>query len=255
LPQPEAIAILRRQISVEVDQTDSGSESQNDAPTIITLDDLASEEQMIDLLHDIGGAEPRPRDEIRGWEELRQQIKEDLKRAHKNSKSLTCTNQLLILRNFATLHLKGVQRIAMSEEITRQWDEGVSTHFTHQVRFLVHHYQLFEQLPVEKRGGDRGWSMLNNEKVQAVARTYLFEQRIGDVTPQTFHRALNERILPSLGYSLKSELSERTARRWLLKLGWRRKELKKGVYMDGHERSDVVEYRNKVFLTLMAKYE
>ena len=97
--------------------------------------------------------------------------------------------------------------------------------------------------------------MLNDEKVQAAARTYLFEQRIGDVTPQTFRHALNKRILPSLGYSLKSKLSERTAWRWLLKLGWRRKELKKGVYMDSHERSDVVEYCNKVFLTLMAKYE
>ena len=114
---------------MEVDQTDSGSESQNDALTIIALDDLASEEQMIDLLHDIGGAKPRLSNEIRGWEELRQQIKEDLKRAHKNSKSLTRTNQLLILRNFATLHLKGVQRMAASKEIVQQWDEGVSIHF------------------------------------------------------------------------------------------------------------------------------
>jgi len=31
--------------------------------------------------------------------------------------------------------------------------------------------------------------------------------------------------------------------------------VKKGVYMDGHERPDVVEYRNNVFLPLMASFE
>jgi hypothetical protein len=63
-------------------------------------------------------------------------------------------------------------------------------------------------------------------------------------------------ILPSLGHQLRGTgLSSRTARRWLYKLGWRRTELKKGVYMDGHKRPDVVEYRNTVFLPLMASLE
>jgi hypothetical protein len=30
--------------------------------------------------------------------------------------------------------------------------------------------------------------------------------------------------------------------------------MKKGVYMDGHERPDVVKYRNEVFLPLMKEY-
>ena len=50
-------------------------------------------------------------------------------------------------------------------------------------------------------------------------------------------------------------ISERTARRWLIKLGWRRTVVQKGVYMDGHERSDVVEYRNNVFLPAIARFE
>ena len=40
----------------------------------------------------------------------------------------------------------------------------------------------------------------------------------------------------------------RTARRWLASLGFEWKEFKKGVYIDGHERSDVVAYRNSEFL-------
>jgi hypothetical protein len=31
--------------------------------------------------------------------------------------------------------------------------------------------------------------------------------------------------------------------------------MKKGVYMDGHEMPDIVEYRNSEFLLLMASYE
>ncbi|KAF8243258.1 hypothetical protein K440DRAFT_530788, partial [Wilcoxina mikolae CBS 423.85] len=42
-------------------------------------------------------------------------------------------------------------------------------------------------------------------------------------------------------------ISLRTARRWLHKLGWIWSRDRKG-YVDGHEREDVVEYREKVFL-------
>jgi hypothetical protein len=77
---------------------------------------------------------------------------------------------------------------------------------------------------------------------------------MSEVTPRRFHHALKE-ILPTLGFTIRSGLSERMAQRWLLTLGWRHTRVKKGVYMDDHERPDVVEYRNNVFLPLMASYE
>jgi hypothetical protein len=39
--------------------------------------------------------------------------------------------------------------------------------------------------------------------------------------------------------------STRTAIRWLNKLGFLHSKFTKGVYVDGHERDDVVEYRKK----------
>jgi hypothetical protein len=45
-----------------------------------------------------------------------------------------------------------------------------------------------------------------------------------------------------------------TARRWLAKMGYRWKRNHKGQYVDGHERSDVVDYRQNVFLPAMAEY-
>jgi hypothetical protein len=41
----------------------------------------------------------------------------------------------------------------------------------------------------------------------------------------------------------KLSISVRTALRWLEKLGWTYGKLKHGMYLDGHKRSDVVEYR------------
>ncbi len=164
-------------------------------------------------------------------------------------------NQLAILRNFATLCIKGVRRIAASEEIVQQWHEGSGIHFAHQIRFVAHHYQLFEQLPAEKRGRDRGRSLLDDEEIQVAARTHLSSLPMGEVTPKWFHHTLYERILLSLGWMLGKLLSERTVRRWLIKLGWRRTMLRKGVYMDGHERPDVVQYRVNTFLPLMALQE
>jgi hypothetical protein len=77
---------------------------------------------------------------------------------------------------------------------------------------------------------------------------------MGEVTPKHFYCMLNEHILPSLGYPLKSDLSECTAQQWLMRLGWRNKLLRKGVYMDGHERQDMVKYHNETFLPKMALY-
>jgi len=59
-------------------------------------------------------------------------------------------------------------------------------------------------------------------------------------------KQVNTVIIPSLGLDLNGQkISESTAQRWLAKLGYELKEVKKGVYVDGHEREDVVAYRQK----------
>jgi hypothetical protein len=77
----------------------------------------------------------------------------------------------------------------------------------------------------------------------------------GKITPKKLQVAVNTEILPDLGITPKRPIGTRTARRWLIKLGWRYTQVKKGVYMDGHERADVVKYRQEVFLPLMAQFE
>jgi hypothetical protein len=45
-----------------------------------------------------------------------------------------------------------------------------------------------------------------------------------------------------------NRIRARTARRWLEKLGFKYGTVRKGVYIDGHERPDVVSYRKDVFI-------
>ena len=213
------------------------------------------EEDNVDIFIEASGCEPKAKEDIRGWGDLRVQIKANLEAAHKHHDPLTQINKLLVLRNFATLRIRGEGRIDASIQVAKQWQDGVGTNFARRIRFLARHYQLFEQLPPENRGKYTNRSLLSDKQVQTAARMYLTSLPTGEVTPSRFHRMLNEHIPPSLGYNLRTGLSERTARRWLVNLGWRNKLLRKGVYMDGHERPDVVEYRKSIFLPLMASYQ
>ena len=52
----------------------------------------------------------------------------------------------------------------------------------------------------------------------------------------------------------KASISVNTALRWVKKLGWTYGKLKNGMYLDGHERLDVVEYR-KDFVEWWMGYE
>jgi len=101
---------------------------------------------------------------------------------------------------------------------------------------------------------------LNSYKLAQFVAKYLKENR-----PET-HRSTPEEIdrsIQSVGicdaedpveYRKKSGIRSRTARKWLNKLGYNWKEVKKGVFIDGHERGDVVADRVK-FLQRMKELE
>lgn len=165
-------------------------------------------------------------------------------------------NQYQLLRQFATLRIKGWKRISASIHLAQSHHDGDGVYFASRVRTLARYFQKHGELPPERRGGYRkGTCYLDDESVHRAARSWLQSQKCGSVTATGFCRALNNIILPDLGIALKAPLSNRTARRWMHRLGFRQAVLRKGVYMDGHERPDVVKYRETVFLPAMAQYE
>ncbi|KAI0285598.1 hypothetical protein BC826DRAFT_918689, partial [Russula brevipes] len=59
-------------------------------------------------------------------------------------------------------------------------------------------------------------------------------------------------MLTKLGRTKTISLA--TARRWMNKMGYRWRKTLKGQYFDGHERDDVIRYRQEKFLPQMAEY-
>jgi hypothetical protein len=242
----------------------SGSENRSEVSDSepVIVDPADHDEEVEDWEAELEEVVEGPKGHIRDWADLRTDIKKHLKK-HSKTLPLSRLNQLMIISNFATLRLKGLSRTQASIEIARQWHEGQGNWFARRVRALARHYQIFEKLPVEKRGGSgnsRSW--LHDESVKKLTLNWLTSQKTGDVTPRKLQHALNDKLFTELNITPKSPISERTARRWLIKLGWRQTVVRKGVYMAGHEREDVVDYWNKVFLPalkgfekLVAKYE
>ncbi|KAJ6561653.1 hypothetical protein B0H19DRAFT_1068406 [Mycena capillaripes] len=139
---------------------------------------------------------------IRSWHALREKIKGELQ---KQNLSLIKHNQLLILRNFATLRIKGLKRIAASLEIAHQWHEGNGNWFARRVRALAHHYQVFEELPADTRGGRaNAKSLLNDESVQTACLAWLKRQEVGSkslIHWESHPRDLSVNALPGAGLS------------------------------------------------------
>lgn len=63
------------------------------------------------------------------------------------------------------------------------------------------------------------------------------------MTPAKLRRYVNEFLFPSL--EIEDTIHESTAVRWLKKLGFTVSRVQKGVYVDGHERKDVVAARTE----------
>ncbi|GBB88135.1 hypothetical protein RclHR1_14660006 [Rhizophagus clarus] len=97
-------------------------------------------------------------------------------------------------------------------------------------------------------------SIIDNEDV--IERSLLFiREKGGKTTPKEYQTFVKEVLFSQLGIDeSKKSISIKTSCVWLKKLGLIPQSRKKGIYFDGHEREDVVEYR-KEFLDKILIYE
>jgi hypothetical protein len=97
-------------------------------------------------------------------------------------------------------------------------------------------------------------SVITDEHVKAILLEQLREMTDEDRTPENF-KILCEKTLFKEIPNAPNTISTKTAARWMKFLGFNPKLQTKGYYTDGHNRPDVTEYRDKVFLPIMAEYE
>ena len=70
------------------------------------------------------------------------------------------------------------------------------------------------------------------------------------MTVNTFKDHLNNVLIPSHCNGMLGTICQMTAARWLRKLGFTPRRHAKGIFFDGHDRADVVDYRKEYLLNL-----
>ncbi|KAA8895514.1 hypothetical protein FN846DRAFT_911693 [Sphaerosporella brunnea] len=123
------------------------------------------------------------------------------------------------------------------------------------------------QLAVKEYTAQAG-DKISAEGMRKVVERYLqdpenaFEQEDGRIVSRTFQdmeRVDTENIgrmrVQVRFRKVKKGLCVRTMERWLHWMGYTWKEVRKGIYKDGHEREDVVHDRQERFLPFMASVE
>jgi hypothetical protein len=91
------------------------------------------------------------------------------------------------------------------------------------------------------------------QMIPKVAKEYAKELAENEM-PRGLQKYVQIELFPRVQLQCKRGISLVTARRWLRSEGFRFISFKKEVYFDGHERADVVAYRQNVFLPEMEKH-
>ena len=122
------------------------------------------------------------------------------------------------------------------------------------LRKWIKAYLHSEKLPLHRYGTYKS-SILDDEDFRRDIQLHLTEiAKKGYIRAQDIvDYVATPKVQQKLGTKARG-IHVRTARRWLHKLSWRYRQKKKGMYIDGHERADVVEYR-KGFVERWREYE
>ena len=126
--------------------------------------------------------------------------------------------------------------------------QGHGISHARRIREWVLTYLRLGELPLHRLGQAK-WMPLEDEDIAREIKLQLTENvkgqylKASDVVEVVASMEIQE-IMRQKGIA-KPSISERTARRWLAGLGWRYGKLQNGMYVDGHEREDVVEYRRQ----------
>jgi hypothetical protein len=168
------------------------------------------------------------------------------------------------------------ERAAESQGFAARWGGRM-------VRQWVQVWIKSRELPKSNRGRHRKvFSLLDDPEVQIELRSYMRTnkwsmnpQKLSDFTknkllpdeakkymhhiietemPAGLKRYLEREMFPRIQMKVLKGISLRTARRWLHKEGFKYMAHKKGLYFDGHERDDIIDYRQNVFLPQMQEH-
>jgi hypothetical protein len=122
------------------------------------------------------------------------------------------------------------------------------------IRTWANQFVADETLPSSRRGKhQKVKSLLYDEDVHKLLVEYLRSKKC-DAGVKDFKKYIENEIFPLVGIEKETAITEKTARVWLNRLGWYHQKVRKDIYLDGHERPDVILAREK-FLEKISSFE
>ena len=162
----------------------------------------------------------------------------------------------LALEQYFTL-LKSPMRMVKASEIVsaRLYPNKGQNNHSRTIRRWAEYFLTHKKFPVHQQGCHiKTRSLINDEDIARECRLWLRVQIHDSITAHRFSQWIAKDLHLKAGLSSPVTVSESTATRWLHFLGMKYGAYKKGMYVDGHERADVVQYRTE-FLERMLEYE
>lgn len=161
-------------------------------------------------------------------------------------------NRLQLIIQYIHLRLAGYRCIDASQTIAVSIGKG--KYQARLIRAWTQNFVIYRLIPTSMRGKHQKIkSLLGDEDIYQMITEYLWS--VGcDVTVDKFKAFIEQEVFPSVGIENKKSISNTTARVWLKSFGWTFRTGSKDIYYDGHERPDVLKYRQE-FLAEMAQLE
>jgi len=151
-------------------------------------------------------------------------------------------SRLLTLRVYFSRIFKGEQKIPVSVDLAEtMWRKG--DHHARRIREWGNEYLETGELSHHRQGAHTKIKPLkDDEDFSGVCKAWLRLAKPEHRSPLALKEFAEREVLPGMANSRKT-ISESTCREYMKEWGYSFGTHSKDVYMDGHEREDVVEYR------------
>jgi hypothetical protein len=160
--------------------------------------------------------------------------------------------RLQLIMQYINLRLSGLKCMDASKTLAISIGKG--DYQARLIRSWTQNFIIHHQIPVSMRGKhQKVKSLLGDEDIHQMITEYLWSVSC-NVTVSGFKAYIEQEIFSSIGIERKKTISDNTVRAWLKHFGWEFRVEKKDVYYDGHERPDVIKYRQD-FLSEISKLE
>ena len=134
-------------------------------------------------------------------------------------------------------------------------DETVNSYKSQLIRNWAKNFLVTGELTLYRQGKHRKtFSIITDETNQEFLKEHLRSMKNIERTPANFLVELNTTLLGQIPRA-PTQVSLRTAERWMHYLNFSMCTATKGYYTDDHNRADVVKYRDGEFLPAMETYE